>query len=94
VEKVKARIGYISPAAVRNPSDWNHILPPGVILVAVTLNVKAHTREEFEKALEKLEDAALTLKGEGAEVVVMSGTPLATLNGKRAESELLRIRII
>jgi len=86
---VKKRIGYITPAAFRVPSDWNLLLPPGVGMVAVTLNVKAHRQEEFERAIEAVKDGALTLEAERADVIVLSGTPLATLRGRGQEGWLV-----
>lgn len=86
---LKGRIGYITPAVFRTPSDWNLLLPPGVGMAAVTLNVKSHTQEEFQRALEAIKDGALTLKGEDADVIVVAGTPLATLRGRGAEGSFL-----
>lgn len=83
--ELKARIGYVVPSVVRVPSDWDILLPPGVGMVAVTLNVKAHRQEEFQRAVEAIRDGALTLKGEGADVIVVAGTPLATLRGRGNE---------
>jgi len=85
----KRKIGYITPAAFRTPSDWNILLPPGVGMVAVTLNVKAHRQEEFQRAIEAVKEGALTLKGEDAEVIVIAGTPLATLRGRSQEGSFL-----
>lgn len=87
--EIKKRIGYITPAAFRVPSDWSLLLPPGVGMVAVTLNVRAHREEEFERALEAVKDGALTLKAERADVIVLSGTPLATLRGRDQEGKLV-----
>jgi maleate cis-trans isomerase len=89
MSELKGRIGYIAPATFRNPSDWNVLLPPGVGIVAVTLNVKAHKQEEFQRAIEAVRDGALTLKGEEADVIVLAGTPLATLRGRSGEGPFL-----
>lgn len=86
---LRGRLGYIAPATFRIPGDWNTLLPSGVGMVAVTLNVKVHKQEEFQRAVGAVKDGALTLKGEDADVIVIAGTPLATLRGRSGERLLL-----
>lgn len=57
---LKGTIGYIAPATFRISTDWTILLPPGVGMVAVTLNVKAQKQEEFQRVVEAVRDGALT----------------------------------
>jgi hypothetical protein len=81
----KARIGYLSPSVFEAPSDWTRILPYGFSLVTTGLNVRAHTTEEFEKAINDLEAALSVFVAEEVDVILLAGITLATQRGYRAE---------
>lgn len=85
----KARIGFISPSVFEMPSDWNLILPSDFTLVATGLNVRAHTPEEFEKAIEVLESAISVFVSEEVDVVLLGGITLGTQRGYKVESEIV-----
>jgi len=85
----KARIGFISPSVFEMPSDWNLILPSDFTLVATGLNVRAHTPEEFEKAIETLESALSVFVAEEVDVVLLGGITLGTQRGYKEESEIV-----
>ena len=85
----KARIGYLSPSVFEMPSDWNLILPPGFTFVTSGLNVRAHTPEEFDKAIDALESALSVFVAEEVDAVLLGGITLATQRGYRAERETI-----
>lgn len=85
----KARIGYLSPSVFEYPSDWSRILPPGFSLVTTGLNVRAHTPEEFDKAIKDLESALSVFVAEEVDVVLLSGITLATQRGYEGEREIV-----
>jgi maleate cis-trans isomerase len=86
----KARIGYLSPSVFEAPSDWTRILPYGFSLVTTGLNVRAHTTEEFEKAINDLEAALSVFVAEEVDVILLAGITLATQRGYRAEEEIIK----
>lgn len=83
----KARIGYLSPSVFEIPSDWSRILPPEFSLVTTGLNVRAHTPEEFDKAIKDLESALSVFVAEEVDVVLLAGITLATQRGYQAERD-------
>jgi maleate isomerase len=85
----KARIGYLSPSVFEIPSDWTRILPPGFSLVTTGLNVRAHTPEEFDRAISELESALSVFVAEEVDIVLLAGITLATQRGYQAEREIL-----
>jgi maleate isomerase len=85
----KARIGYLSPSVYTSPSDWDLILPEGFIMVASGLNVRAHTPEEFNKAVESLESALSVFLAEEVDLVILGGITLGTQLGFKAETQVL-----
>lgn len=85
----KARIGYLSPSVFEIPSEWSTILPPGFTLVSTGLNVRAHTPEEFDRAIESLESSLSVFVAEEADCILLAGITLAVQRGYRAEEELV-----
>lgn len=85
----KVRIGYLSPSVFEFPSDWSRILPSGFSLVTTGLNVRAHTSEEFDKAIQDLESALSVFVAEEVDVVLVAGITLATQRGYQAERDTI-----
>jgi len=87
--KWRARIGYLSPSVFEIPSDWSRILPPEFTLVTTGLNVRAHTTEEFDRALRDLESALSVFVAEEVDIVLLAGITLATQRGFAGEQNVL-----
>jgi arylmalonate decarboxylase len=85
----KARIGYLSPSVFEVPSDWTRILPREFSIVTTGLNVRAHTPEEFDRAINDLESALSVFVAEEVDIILLAGITLATQRGYRAEREIL-----
>ena len=85
----KARIGYLSPSVFETPSDWDLILPAGFTIVASGLNVQAHTTEEFNKAVEGLEDGLGIFVAEECDAILLGGITLGTQRGYQAEQKII-----
>lgn len=85
----KARIGILSPSVFETPSDWDLILPPGFTLVATGLNVRAHTPEEFDKAIDTLESTLSVFEAEEVDAILLGGITLGTQRGYKAEQEIV-----
>ncbi len=88
--KWRARIGYLSPSVFEVPSDWSRILPSGLSLVATGLNVRAHTPEEFDRAIRELESALSVFTAEEVDIILVAGIMLATQRGYQAEGAVIR----
>jgi maleate cis-trans isomerase len=84
----KARIGHLSPSVFEIPSDWSVILPPGFTLVSTGLNVRAHTPQEFDRAIESLESSLSVFVAEEVDCILLAGITVAVQRGYRAEEEL------
>ena len=87
--KWKARIGYLSPSVFEIPSDWSRILPPEFSLVTTGLNVRAHTTEEFDRAIRDLESALSVFVSEEVDIILLAGITLATQRGFAGERNVL-----
>lgn len=85
----KARIGYLSPSVFETPSDWDLILPKGFTIVSSGLNVQAHTKEEFDKAINALGAGLGIFKAEECDAILMGGITLGTQRGYQAEQEVV-----
>ena len=85
----KARIGYLSPSVFETPSDWDFILPKGFSIVASGLNVQAHTTEEFNKAIDALEQGLAIFSAEECDAILLGGITLGTQRGYAAEQEVV-----
>ncbi len=81
----RGRIGHTMPSILDNDSEWNAILPEGVVMVFATLGVQDHVPEEFDRAAAKYEDAVHALAREKAGAIIMGGSPV--LEYKNAKSE-------
>lgn len=64
-------------------------MPEGFVMVASGLNVRAHTAEEFGKAVESLEDALSVFLAEEVDVILLAGITLATQLGFQAEAKIV-----
>lgn len=58
-------------------------------MVASGLNVRAHTTEEFSKAVESLESALGVFLAEEVDVILLAGITIATQLGFKAEADIL-----
>lgn len=85
----KARIGYLSPSVFEIPSDWDFILPKGFTIVASGLNVQAHTTEEFNKAIDALEQGLGIFTAEECDAILLGGITLGTQRGYAVEQEVV-----
>jgi maleate isomerase len=85
----KARIGYLSPSVFETPSDWDLILPKGFTIVASGLNVQAHTKEEFNKAIDALGAGLGIFAAEECDAILMGGITLGTQRGYAAEQDVV-----
>jgi maleate cis-trans isomerase len=85
----KARIGYLSPSVFETPSDWDLILPKGFTIVASGLNVQAHTAEEFNKAIDALEEGLGIFAAEECDAILLGGITLGTQKGYRTEQDVV-----
>jgi maleate isomerase len=86
----KARIGYLSPSVFETPSDWDHILPKGFTIVASGLNVRAHTAEEFNRAIDALEDGLGIFLAEECDAILLGGITLGTQRGYKVEQDVVK----
>lgn len=86
----KARIGYLSPSVFETPSDWDYILPKGFTIVASGLNVQAHTAEEFNRAVDALEDGLGIFLAEECDAILLGGITLGTQRGYKVEQDVVK----
>jgi maleate isomerase len=84
-------VGLVKPT--RRPGSLEELvrmLPEGVGLIPCLLNVRGGTLEEFKAAPPFYEEQVKMLAGDGADLIICSGTPPFMLLGRKGEADLVR----
>ncbi len=81
---VRARIGYSAVAYVTEllPKYFYQIVPDGVLMQFLTLQISDHTKEQLESVYEQGLKAADSFARAGADVIIMGGAPTNISHGK------------
>ncbi len=89
---VRARIGYSSVAFVTEllPKYFYEIVPDGVLMSFLTLQITSHTNDQFESLYEQGLRAADSFAKAGADVIIMGGAPTNISHGKENLDEVLK----
>jgi maleate isomerase len=86
----RARIGKVSPS--RGDTyiyEFYQIVPKNILLTQVATTVKRLTPDNFERAFNAYEEAALTLVEEGAQTLIFGGGPVFVSQGPGSEERLI-----
>ena len=88
---VRARIGYSSVAFVTEllPRYFYRMVPDGVLLQMLTLQITEHTSGQFESVYEQGLRAAESFATAGADVIIMGGAPTNLSHGKSSLENVL-----
>jgi len=89
----RARIGKVSPS--RGDTyiyEFYQIVPKNILLTQIATTVKRLTPDNFERAFNAYEEAALTLVEEGAQTLIFGGGPVFVSQGPGSE-EVLTARL-
>lgn len=80
---VRARIGYSAVAYVTEllPKYFYQIVPDGVLMQFLTLQITDHTKEQLESVYEQGLKAADSFARAGADVIIMGGAPTNIAHG-------------
>lgn len=84
-------VGLVKPT--RRPGSLEELvrmLPEGVGLIPMLLNVRGGTLEEFQAAIPFYEEKVAELAADGADLILCSGTPPFMLLGYEGEARLVR----
>src|SRR5690242_7666443 len=81
---VRARIGYSAVAYVTEllPKYFYQIVPDGVLMQFLTLQISEHTQDQLESVYEQGVRAAESFARAGADVIIMGGAPTNISHGK------------
>lgn len=81
---VRARIGYSAVAYVTEllPKYFYQIVPDGVLMQFLTLQISEHTQDQLENVYEQGVRAAESFARAGADVIIMGGAPTNISHGK------------
>ena len=83
----RARIGKISPSRGDNYIyEFYQMVPKNILLTTIATTVKQLTPDDFSRAFNAYETAALTLVEEGAEILIFGGGPVFVSQGIEAEN--------
>ncbi len=85
-------LGWVCPSVATSSADvdFHRAVPEGVELKIVTLGITAHTLEQVDMALSKLDDAVIRLATNGAQFISVEGTPLVTFKGSGFDKEIIK----
>ncbi len=84
-------VGLVKPT--RRPGSLEELirmLPEGVGLIPMLLNVQAGTLAEFQAAIPFYEEKVAELASDGVDMIICSGTPPFMLLGVKGEAKLVR----
>ena len=85
----KARIGKVSPSRGDNYIyEFYQIVPKDILLTTIATTVKRLQSEDFSRAFDAYEQAALTLAEEGVQMVILGGGPVFVSQGAGSEEAL------
>jgi len=86
----RKRIGHISPSVFEIIAhDFNRLGLDGIGLVGMTSNIPHWSPENFEKAVDHIENDARYLKDRLVDFIIYAGVPVITTRGKGADRELI-----
>lgn len=89
----RARIGKISPSRGDTYMyEFYQIAPKNILLTQMATTVKKLTPDNFSRAFDAYEEAALTLAEEGAQTLIFGGGPVF-VNQPPGTEEAFRVRI-
>ncbi len=85
-------LGWVCPAVATSSADvdFHLAVPEGVELKMVTLGVTAHTAEQVDMALSRVDDAVSRLATNGAQFISVEGTPLVSFKPFGFDKELIK----
>jgi maleate isomerase len=86
MSQVRARIGYTAVAFVTEllPKYFYQIVPDDVMMSMLTLQIRSHTKEQFDSLHEQGVRAAADFARAGCNVVIMGGAPTNITHGEEA----------
>jgi maleate cis-trans isomerase len=85
----RARIGKVSPSRGDNyVYEFYKMIPDNILLTQMATAVKSLTKDDFSKAYDAYEEAALTLMREGVEILIFGGGPVFVSQGAGSEEAL------
>lgn len=89
---VRARIGYSAVAYVTEllPKYFYQIVPDGVLMQFLTLQISEHTQDQLESVYEQGVRAAESFARAGADVIIMGGAPTNISHGKDSLERVLK----
>src|SRR3972149_11654832 len=78
----RARIGKVSPSRGDNyVYEFYKMIPDNILLTQIATAVKSLTKDNFSRAYDAYEEAALTLVEEGVEILIIGGGPVFVSQG-------------
>jgi len=87
----RARVGHVAPS--RGDTlvyEFYRMLPEGFQLLNSTGTIRQLVDADFERQLERIEEAALDLVDNGCDVIILGGSPLFTKLGHGSDTEMGR----
>ena len=85
----RARVGHVAPS--RGDTlvyEFYRMLPEGFQLLNSTGTIRQLVDADFERQLERIEEAALDLVDNGCDVIILGGSPLFTKLGHGSDIEM------
>lgn len=85
----RGRMGHVSPGVHESGVDFDHVLPEGVTIVTITLNIQNLVEAEFERAFAMMEQGALILAREEVGAITLGGDPIFTYKGPGSHQKIV-----
>lgn len=86
----RKRIGYISPSVLEITAyDFFQMAPEGVGIVGMSSNIPHWSPDNFEKAVDHIENDAKYLRDRHVDYIIYAGVPVITTRGKGADRVII-----
>ncbi len=87
----RGKFGIVTPAISDTVLlELYHMMPEGILVTPVSLDVQNLSDEEFTKAVSRIEEAVKILDYEEVQVIIVTGTPPITKLGFEADKEIIK----
>src|SRR5660398_32377 len=86
----RGKFGFVTPSISDTVlMEFYRMLPEGVLVTTVDLEIQNLVDEEFGEAMDKIDEAVKILDYEEVEAIIVGGTPPITKMGFDAESKII-----
>jgi hypothetical protein len=86
----RGTVGLVNPTMRPGPTEeLIRLLPEGIGVIPLFLDIRAGTHDEFKTAMPAYEDKVALLAQQGCDLIHLIGAPPFMVQGRKAESRIV-----